>query len=150
MAPEALFGHAGTIAMTGWAILLLAPRRWSWLNAVPAIILPALLSALYTILILRHFASAGGGYDTLANVRILLSGEWMLLAGWVHFLAFDLFAGAWMARRMDEVGLNRLIQAPILLLILFFGPAGLLIGLVSTGAMRLPVLPGVKARHAQA
>lgn len=138
MTPEALFQHAGTIAIFGWAILLFAPRRWPLLNAVPLIVIPALLSGLYAVLVLRFFAETGGGYDTLAAARQLLSTDWMLLAGWVHFLAFDLFAGAWMALRMDAVRLHRLLQAPILLSILYFGPAGFLIGLLATGALRLP------------
>lgn len=144
MTPDALFDHAGTIAFCGWAILVLAPRRWALLNAIPAVVLPAVLSGLYAAIVLQHFAAADGGYDSLAAVKTLLSGDWLLLAGWVHFLAFDLFAGAWMAQRMDEAGINRVLQAPVLLLILFFGPAGFLIGLIAIGALRLP---GVSRRE---
>ena len=39
----------------------------------------------------------GAGFDTLAGVRLLLSTPEALLAGWVHYLAFDLFIGAWQA-----------------------------------------------------
>lgn len=138
MTPEDLFAHTGTVAIFGWAVLLFAPRRWPLLNAVPLVVIPALLSGLYAVLILRHFAESGGGYGTLAAVRVLLSADWMLLAGWVHFLAFDLFAGAWMARRMDEAGLGRVLQAPVLLSILYFGPLGFLLGLLATGALRVP------------
>lgn len=136
MIPDELFGHAGAVAMTGWAILLLAPRRWPALNVVPAFVLPGALSALYAALILRHFAEAGGGYGSLAQVSTLLSGEWMLLAGWVHYLAFDLAIGAVMARRMDDAGLSRVVQAPILASILLFGPAGFLGALLANGALR--------------
>lgn len=146
MTPEELFSIAGTLAMTGWAILVFAPRRWAWLNAIPLLVLPALLSALYAALVLQHFGAAGGGYGSLAEVRQLLSGDWLLLAGWVHYLAFDLFAGAWMAARMDKVGMNRLLQVPILLSILYFGPAGFLFGLFATGALRLPRF--ARSRHA--
>jgi hypothetical protein len=44
-----------------------------------------------------------------------MSDRWALLAGWVHYLAFDLFVGAVMAARMDRAGVGRLVQAPILL-----------------------------------
>ena len=146
MTPDALFTHAGNVAVAGWLVLLLGPRRWPLLNAVPAFAIPLALSALYTVLVLRHFAAAGGGYDSLAAVATLLSGPWMLLAGWVHFLAFDLFAGAWLARRMDAVGLHRLLQAPVLVSVLMFGPAGLLLGLLAVGSLRLP-FPPFAARH---
>jgi hypothetical protein len=49
----------------------------------------------------------------------------MLLAGWVHYLAFDLFIGGWIAVEADKVGLNRLFQAPILVATFMFGPVGL-------------------------
>jgi len=137
MAPDDLFAHAGTIAIVGWAILLIAPRRWPALNAIPALILPAALSGVYAVLVLQHFAAAGGGYGSLAEVRTLLAGEWMLLAAWVHFLALDLFVGAWIARRMDTAGLHRLLQVPVLLSILYFGPAGMLLGLLAIGALCL-------------
>lgn len=89
-------------ATAGWTVLVLAPRRWPALNAVPALVIPAGLSALYAALVLRHFAGAGGGFGTLADVAELLSGSWMLLAGWVHYLAFDLMVGAWSARRLTR------------------------------------------------
>lgn len=136
MTPQDLFGHAGTAAMAGWAVLLLAPRRWEALNAVPAVLIPAALSALYAVLILRHFADAPGGYGSLADVAALLSAEWMLLAGWVHYLAFDLAVGAATARRMDGAGLSRIVQAPILLAIFLFGPLGFLLALLAISAMR--------------
>ncbi|MEM9305603.1 MAG: abscisic acid-deficient protein Aba4 family protein, partial [Pseudomonadota bacterium] len=59
------------------------------------------------------------------QVRVLLSKDEMLLAGWIHYLAFDLFIGGWIAVHADRVGLNRLIQAPILVATFMFGPVGL-------------------------
>jgi len=147
MSPDTLFEHAGTIAISGWAILLFAPRRWPLLNAVPAIILPAIISGLCAVLILQHFADAGGGYGSLTEVRTLLTSEWMFLAAWIHFLAFDLFVGAWMAKRMDDAAIHRLLQAPVLLSILYFGPLGLILGLFATGALKLPLLKPAEPRH---
>ena len=145
MSPEDLFGLAGTAAMAGWLILLLAPRRWPPLNLVPAVIIPLGLSALYAVLVLRHFTAAGGGYDSLAAVRQLLSSDWMLLAGWVHYLAFDLAIGAVLARRMDAASVARLVQAPVLAATFLFGPLGFLLGTLVTAArtpLRLPRIGG--------
>ena len=151
MTPDDLFRFAGMAAMAGWAVLVLAPRRWTALNALPALFIPAGLSALYAALVLRHFAGAGGGFGSLAEVAELMSDPWVLLAGWVHYLAFDLVAGAWCARRMDVAGLHRLVQAPLLLTIFLFGPAGFLLALLAVGAMRVPAplrLPSVpETRH---
>ena len=143
MTPDDLFGLAGMAAMAGWTVLVLAPRRWAALNAFPALVIPTGLSALYAALVLRHFAGAGGGFGSLSEVAELMSDPWVLLAGWVHYLAFDLVVGAWSARRMDAAGVSRLVQAPLLLTIFLFGPAGFLLALLAIGAMRLPALPPV-------
>ena len=51
--------------------------------------------------------------------------------GWIHYLAFDLFVGVWIARNADRHGINRIIQVPILFFTLMFGPMGLLIYLIT-------------------
>ena len=124
--PDQLFGWAGQSAMVGWLILLLLPRRWSLLLAIPRYIIPFGLSLLYAGLAMAHFFTVdGGGYGSLAEVRVLLSRDEMLLAGWVHYLAFDLFIGGWIAVNADRIGLNRFVQAPILIATFMFGPVGL-------------------------
>ena len=125
MSFEQLFSSASTLAMLGWVILIFLPRRWKWVNLTPAIIIPLVLSLVYSVLIARYFFSAEGGFDTLANVQQLFTFPAAALAGWVHFLAFDLYVGGIVARQADELGLSRLIQAPILLLTFMFGPFGL-------------------------
>ena len=124
---ELPFSIAGQVAMAGWVILIFAPRRWPALNLLPGAVLPAVLSLGYAGLVLVHFADTGGGFGSLAEVRTLMASEPMLLAGWVHYLAFDLFVGAWVARRADRLGLSRLVQAPILVATFMLGPIGLLL-----------------------
>ena len=75
------------------------------------------------------FAAKGmgdGGYDSLAAVQRLLAVPELLLAGWLHYLAFDLFVGAWIAERAGASGLPHLAVLPLLALTFMFGPAGLL------------------------
>jgi hypothetical protein len=50
----------------------------------------------------------------------------LLAAGWLHYLAFDLFVGAWIAERAGALGIPHLLVLPLLLLTFLFGPAGLL------------------------
>jgi hypothetical protein len=134
---ETWFSHAGLIAMIGWVILIFGPRRWAWLSAFPAYVFPAVLSMGYAILILRHFGTAEGGYNTLADVAKLVSNDHVLLAGWVHYLAFDLFIGAWISRQADDASISRLVQAPILVTTFMFGPFGLLLFLIVCQARNL-------------
>ena len=136
MTPDDLFSFAGTAAMAGWAVLVLGPRRHAWLNAIPLWIIPTGLSALYAALILSRFSGIGGGFGSLADVATLFADRWALLAGWVHYLAFDLFIGAVMAARMDRAGVGRVVQAPILLTVFMLGPLGFLIALLTEGGLR--------------
>jgi hypothetical protein len=141
MTPDLIFSHAGTAAMAGWALLILGPRRHAWVNAIPLWIIPAGLSAVYAALVLSRFSGAGGGFDSLENVAILMSDRWALLAGWVHYLAFDLFVGAVMAARMDRAGVGRVVQAPILLSTFMLGPLGFLIAGLTELGLRAVAIP---------
>lgn len=137
MSPDALFAVAGQAAMIGWLALVFLPRYWEPLNWVPRYIIPFGLSLLYAGLILAHFFTVeGGGYDTLDQVAALFSKRELLLAGWVHYLAFDLFVGAWIAQDADRIGLSRLLQAPLLVATLMFGPLGLALFLIMRTAIR--------------
>lgn len=114
--------------MLGWVILIFLPRRWKPLNWIPQFIIPFGLSILYAALFLPTFWTIeGGGFMSLAQVKTLLSNDTALLAGWVHYLAFDLFIGAWIAHKADEVQISRILQAPILLATFMMGPLGLVL-----------------------
>lgn len=124
--PDQWFGYAGQAAMLGWVILIALPRRWKLLTAAARFVIPFGLSLLYAGFAMAHFFSVeGGGYGSLDEVAALLSTREMLLAGWVHYLAFDLFIGGWIAVEADRIGVNRIIQAPILVATFMFGPVGL-------------------------
>ena len=138
MTPAQLFDLANMVALPGWAILIFAPRRRPWLNLLPAVVIPLLLSVLYTGLVLRYFAEAGGGYSTLAAVKTLFLSDEILLAGWAHYLAFDLMIGALMAVRLDKLGASRLVQAPVLISVFLFGPVGVLFTYAMEAALLLP------------
>jgi Domain of unknown function (DUF4281) len=73
---------------------------------------------------LALFGRVDGGFGSFTEIKTLFQSDYMLAAGWIHYLAFDLFVGTWIAKRSDEIGLSRLIQAPILGLTFMFGPAG--------------------------
>ena len=127
MQPENLFSLFSTLAILGWLILIILPRRWPWLNQIPALWIPLGLSLGYSLLIGLYFFHAEGGFDTLANVQRLFTNPMTTLAGWVHYLAFDLIIGCWIARKADGLNISRLIQMPILLATFMFGPFGYLL-----------------------
>lgn len=124
---EQIFSVAGGAAMLGWIALIFAPR-WPALLSVLVYGIVGALSALYAGLVFTFlFTVEGGGFGSLAEVERLFSNRGALLAGWVHYLAFDLFIGVWIARRADAIGLSRIAQAPILVATFMLGPLGLLL-----------------------
>ncbi len=50
-----------------------------------------------------------------------------VVAGWIHYLVFDLFVGAWEVRDARRRGVNHLAVVPCLLLTLLLGPIGLML-----------------------
>ena len=89
--------------------------------------MPLVLSAGYTAVVLAFWSSADGGFDSLANVARLFESRWLLLAGWVHYLAFDLLVGTWVVRTARQEGLAHLLVLPCLAATFLFGPAGYLL-----------------------
>lgn len=142
---ETLFAWASRLAMLGWLVLILAPRKIKWLSWAPRFVIPLMISVLYSVLLLSNFGSSDGGFNSLENVSKLFSSPPVLLAGWVHYLAFDLLVGVFMADMMDRDRVHRLIQAPVLLAIFLAGPLGYLLGLLTSyGACKLSSKGNIK------
>ena len=130
MTPETLFTAASICAMAGWLALVagIVLKRPLLRDTIAGLPVPLALSLAYTALIAIHWAGTEGGFDTLANVQKLFTSSWAALAGWIHYLAFDLFIGALLARKIMEAGLPRLVLVPVLPLTFLFGPIGFLLG----------------------
>ena len=127
MTPERLFSLCNTLALIGWLILTFAGRmRWA-ARIVAGAVIPLVIGVLYAGLVAAHWGDAQGGFGTLGGVAELFSNRWLLLAGWIHYLAFDLFIGSWEVRDAQALGISHFIVIPCLVLTFLFGPAGLLL-----------------------
>lgn len=96
-------------------------------DRIAGLFVPLAHAVAYTILILVFWWGTEGGFDTLENVQKLFTSPWAALAGWVHYLAYDLFIGALVSRQIMERGISRLFLIPILPLAFLFGPIGFLL-----------------------
>ncbi len=127
MTAEQLFTLCTYTVLPGWALLILLPRwRWSARLICPVIV-PSLLAGLYVWLLIWQAPQIEGGFDSLPGVARLFKNPYALLAGWIHYLAFDLFIGSWEVRNAQRLRVSHWLVAPCLLLTLLFGPAGLLL-----------------------
>jgi Domain of unknown function (DUF4281) len=136
LTPAAIVEWGNHLALIGWAVLIVMPRRWRVLSIVPRTVIPTVFGLIYSGLMLAFFARADGGYDSLADIKMLFMSDEILAAGWLHYLAFDLFVGAWIAERADDIELPRIIQTIILTLTFLFGPMGLVLFFITKRLMK--------------
>jgi hypothetical protein len=136
MSPETIFSICSALVMPGWLLLVFAPR-WRWTaRFIAACALPLALAVVYLFLVAAHFGRSEGGFGSLADVGLLFRNPHNLLAGWIHYLAFDLFIGAWEVRDAQASGIHHLLVVPCLALTFLLGPVGLLLYFLLRFAVR--------------
>ena len=143
MDPDLVFSVCNNGVLVFWALLALAPR-WSgtqWL--VHSALIPALFGTVYLVSIWVGFlgggAPEGAGFFSLPAVMAFFTQPEAALAGWVHYLVFDLFIGAWEVRDAQRRGIPHLAVLPCLFFTLMLGPVGLLAYLALRAVLRRTV-----------
>lgn len=122
-----IFSIASTLAAAQWLLLIVVPK-WKvtqWLIRYAPI--PILLSVIYCIYIPGFFSVPGAGFGSIEEVRTLFDNDRLLLAGWVHYLAFDLLIGFSIITSAQTRGISHLLVIPCLFLTFMFGPCGYLV-----------------------
>jgi hypothetical protein len=125
--PNQVFSIVNMLALAAWLALAILPRvRWVS-DVICRFAVPAVLAVIYVLIIATEWSRSSGGFSSLPDVAALFSNPWLLLAGWIHYLAFDLFTGTWEVRDARERGIPYLLVLPCLALTFMFGPAGWLL-----------------------
>ena len=133
---DLVFTITNNYALVMWLILAFAPRRTVIMTGLfyGGTGLLATSYAVIVVPLMTGMIDGGSGgipdFSTLAGVQQLLSSPGGATIGWIHYLAFDLFVGLWVARNADKYGFARWLQIPILLFVLMLGPLGLVLYLL--------------------
>lgn len=138
MAPDQIFPVVNFIAVGCWLLLAARPGR-HWPAVAAGVAVPAGLSAIYVAIVAITVPGAEGGFSSLQDVALLFTNPWLLLAGWIHYLAFDLLVGSWEANDARARGIPHVLLLPCLLLTFLFGPAGWLLYLGMRSARPAPL-----------
>ena len=69
-------------------------------------------------------------FGSLESVMDLFTEEKAVLAGWVHYLVFDLLVGMWMVNQNRDLGIHQILMAPCLLGTFMLGPVGFLLFMI--------------------
>jgi hypothetical protein len=130
--PQTIFTLANLFILPFWALMILLPH-WRWTQRIMVKLWPVVvLAVLYAVLLLSQIGGAAGSLlnPTLDGIAGLLGTPAGAAAGWVHFLAFDLFVGRWAYLDSRERTISAWLVSPVLFFILMAGPLGLLLYLV--------------------
>ena len=127
MKAEQIFSIVNLIAMLSWIILAVVPRWIVTRKVILSGAIPLLLSVAYLCLIILFFGKSEGSFNSLAGVMQLFTNEWTVLAGWIHYLAFDLFVGTWEVKDAQEKNISHWFVIPCLFLTFMLGPIGFLL-----------------------
>lgn len=141
MSPDQLFQLANPLALLGWLVLLASPLAPRAAQAIAAAAIPLILALGYAGLVLAFWWDAPGGFGSLPEVQALFTHPQIALAGWLHYLAFDLFLGAWEVRTARADAIPHWAVIPCLVLTFLFGPAGLLAFAILRFTLPRKVLP---------
>ena len=127
-----IFTFENRLVMLGWLVLICLPSWEVGKLIVVGIILT--ISATYAFLL-----TFGSRFDldarppsfrlfgSLKGVMALFKNPRVSLTAWLHFLAFDLLIGLLILNDSQQLGIYHWFMAPILVLSMMIGPAGLLI-----------------------
>ena len=122
---EALFVAGNVAALGPWLLLLLAPgarvtRRLAHSPAPALVLVPLYVACIF----FDPRGPQGGSFWSVAGVQAIFASPRTAVGCWIHYLLFDLFMGAWIARDARRLALPHLAAVPSLLVTLFFGPVG--------------------------
>ncbi|MGB5405017.1 ABA4-like family protein [Robiginitalea sp.] len=139
---ETLFSIANTWILPGWLLLLFAPS-WKYTGKIVFYLIILVLAITYAVLLFGDLGSfdleAG---SSLAGLAQAFSSPKAILIGWIHYLAFDLFAAMVIALDARRIGVNRLLMVVPLFFTLMTGPFGLLLyALIRYGYTRKLAVP---------
>lgn len=128
MTPTEVFSIANMTVMPMWLLMILIPKWKVTSFLIDFKIIPILISIVYAIYIFQAIQIGGMmDFGSLGAVIDLFTEEHAVLAGWVHYLAFDLLIGMWMLDQNKELKINQILMAPVLLATFMFGPLGFLL-----------------------
>jgi Domain of unknown function (DUF4281) len=130
MTPESIFQICNTIALIGWLILILTPFWFQSDKFILGVII-TLFCIVYAWLVFSYFTLSDlQKFGSLEGVMDLFTQPGIVVAGWVHYLAFDLMIGIFIRRNAVKHGINHWLIVPCLLFTFMLGPIGLLLYLI--------------------
>lgn len=126
-----IFSIANSMAMPMWLLMIILPKWKVTRFLIDYKVIPLLLSVIYAFYMIYHIQTGAGlDFGNLSSVMALFTLENAVMAGWVHYLAFDLLIGMWMLNENQKLGIHQLLMAPCLFATFMLGPVGFLLFMI--------------------
>jgi hypothetical protein len=126
-----LYKLVNVVAAIGWVILIFLPN-WNLADSAIKYGIVVGLSVFYIYILfirkdIENEVYPKGNFTSLEGVINLFKNPRNLLAGWVHYLAFDLMLGIFIKTQANEIGMSHFLQIPCFILTFMLGPVGYLL-----------------------
>jgi hypothetical protein len=126
-----LYKLVNAVAAIGWVILIFLPN-WNLADSAikNGIVVGLSVFYIYVLFIrkdIKNEVYPKGNFTSLEGVINLFKNPRNLLAGWVHYLAFDLMLGIYIKSQANEIGMSHFLQIPCFILTFILGPVGYLL-----------------------
>lgn len=131
MTPTTVFSIANLLVVPMWILMIILPKWKVTKFLMEYKVIPLLLALIYAVYIIQSLLTGGMmDFGSLESVMALFTEETAVLAGWIHYLAFDLLVGMWILEQNKKVGIHQALMAVCLLGTFMFGPIGFLLFMI--------------------
>lgn len=128
MIPSDIFSAANIMAFAMWFLLIILPNWKATRFLINYKVIPICLSLVYAFYIIESLLSGPAmDFGSLEAVMQLFTVENAVLAGWLHYLVFDMLVGMWMLEQNKSLKIHPAIMAPILVATFMMAPIGFLL-----------------------
>jgi membrane protein insertase Oxa1/YidC/SpoIIIJ len=118
------------LALVFWIVLLFFHGRKIYRLLISSGFAFILFGLIYLVLFITQFTFDFEAFTSIENMSSLYKNPWIILLGWVHYLAFDLLAGVWIRNDAKKSAIGKVVIVPSLIFTFMTGPFGLLIYLL--------------------
>jgi hypothetical protein len=127
MNATSIFSFGNSFVLLGWILLIFLPK-WKHTQTIILNGMIVLFALIYAYLLLKDIGSFSvDSFSTLANVKALFQNDNAVVMGWIHYLAFDLFVGAYIVKKSQQLQISRWLYTLPLPFTFMFGPVGYLL-----------------------
>lgn len=126
---DTIFTFCNTVILFFWALLFLFPKKQLTQMLINFPWVPFGLSFFYIYFIFGFGGLADADFSSLEGIVVLFKKATpeSAAAGWLHYLAFDFWMGAWLVKHSQHNQIPHLWIVVPLLFTFMLGPAGVLI-----------------------